>query len=256
MTAKAIGRRCMPAWRVPADIYGEGPFLIDAIVQSCSLRTGWPADRRRAEHFARRGLEVSILSAVNAEEDDLGPKIARWEQVEVVAGRASGSLRQLVNVLGPETRPTRVPEEMILALRTSKVPDLMSADPAAAQAAALALWRALELADALAGAAQGWGELLRTGRPHEGDPPYRAFAACIGVTWAYLTGKRPTAGSNGGPFQRFLAAAWIDAGGRISDDETGDDITPLLAGARHARDMLSQDEVARVVRGRPDWWRE
>lgn len=247
---KKQAERVPPTWEVPDNIY-EGPHQIDKLVAAMSEGRKPSALSRWAKHadpigFARRGLEIAIREASTEHSNALRPIINDWDHVSKLSENADTAIKQLLS--GLNRWDPQKSEDIYLALRTSKA---FSGSPDEKEfqvrSAASILLESAEIIQKLSASSRAQAKSLSAQNVHDGDASFRAFSVRIGETWVHLTGRAPAASKEGGPFMRFLEAAWYDAGGLLVGGTPGS-VTPFISGAKAAREAFDQLTVDRCIK--------
>jgi hypothetical protein len=189
------------------------------------VTAGLLADRWRDEYdpkwFARRALEVSIQSALEASEvRDLQLIIDKCSDIQKKTKSALASIDEFVASIS-ESQPNgeyssilNYPVEHLLRVyRRRGVPYDDISEEITAELAALSKARKfIEDYHDLA-SFNRWA--MSSNRQNPGEPEKHSFAMVWSEAWYCLVGKRPGKGTERNPFLRLLADAWEDACGEI-----------------------------------------
>jgi hypothetical protein len=255
-------------WLAEGNLY-EGECRIDALILAmadrAALRARWLGREHHAVAFGRRALEVARAKGADAwHQADIGPAIEDWSALASAAEKTQEALQSFSRTLCRGKRP-KEPQALQRPLRFSGIFQDREVRERwdAARVAAYTIWGSYEIIERVAMNARRTERALTLGRQNSGDPGSVAFATVIGEAWIYLTGKRPAAGRQGGPFQRFLIASWFDLGGTVQvgsgeGSESGDyEITAFISLAEAARDAFPPESISAMLETDlgPDWAR-
>lgn len=207
--------------------------------------------RKDAKYVGRRCLEVAILAAVSAVEDD-PPRNKwgwKWERQRDKAKEAAGAISAMLRTLSLSSEQDDLVRGLVNIRLGGPIAGNRSRMTSQARKDLETLRRAEILATQLAADAERRRREFVVGRKNPGQPDQREFVRILAEGWIFLMGQRPGSSpdENSNPFLRFASAAWTDWKGNKTDP-------PALVGAlRHFRSQLGDHDVAALTRNGPDW---
>jgi hypothetical protein len=232
----------------------EQQLLIDAELKQLLSRSTPPCIRENlredAIYVGRRCLEVSILAAVSAAEDN--PPRAdwewRWERKRDKAKEAAGALGAMLQAHSPALEEVDLVRSLVNTRIGGLSAGVRSRMKLQAQEDLGTLQRAQALAEQVAADAERRRREFLAGRKNPGRPDQREFVRILAEGWIFLVGRRPGASpdESKNPFLRFASAAW--------SDWKEDAEAPVFVGAlRHFLSELNDQHLTTLVKDGPSW---